>query len=169
MPLQRLCLRKSVNERRLRRCTRIHNFELVWREHTMSWAGNWRKWNIWTVWFPLSRNPLWALRLHHQPLMRKICMYLPILFLTCREVNIKLALTRIKLHRSQFEPQRDKVYEDIARDLRDKKHGELVKVKVERLILDRYIADATVQVEFLLESLLGSIKVIAQKYDRITR
>lgn len=96
-------------------------------------------------------------------------MYLPILFLTCREVNIKLALTRIKLHRSQFEPQRDKVYEDIARDLRDKKHGELVKVKVERLILDRYIADATVQVEFLLESLLGSIKVIAQKYDRITR
>jgi hypothetical protein len=85
--------------------------------------------------------------------------------LTISEVNIKLALTRIKIHRSQFEPQRQKSYEDIARDLKEKKHQELVRVKVEKLILDRYLADATVQVEFLLESLLGSIKVIAQRYE----
>jgi hypothetical protein len=79
-------------------------------------------------------------------------------------VNIKLALTRIKLHRAQFEPQREKAYEEIARELREKKNIELVKVKAERLIMERYLADATVQVEFLLESLLTSLKVIAQRY-----
>jgi hypothetical protein len=79
-----------------------------------------------------------------------------------REVHIKLAQTRIKMHKAKYEPLRDKAYEEIANDLKEKKH-DIARVKVEKLLVNKSFQDATIHVEYLLDSLLNCLKVISQR------